>query len=669
MDLITSVSHIPSIGPSYTKKLEKLGIFNIHDFLYHVPHRYYDFSKTTLIANSQVGETVTIKAKVQDIVSTYTKKRKQMQLISVSDKSGSLNVVWFNQRYILSTLKKDVEVYLSGEIKWFGRQKAMMSPVYELVKSATGLHTGRLVPVYNETKGLTSKWFRARIASLLTLMEDMQEILPDDDLKHYDLLSLTDALRLIHFPDTLQNAKKARYRLAFNELLSIQLSSLYKKRTWEKTNQAHALAITQNTLNRYINSLPFELTSSQKKVIDEIIVDLKKPHPMNRLLEGDVGSGKTVVAALACYIAYANTYRAVVMAPTQILAKQHYQTLTQLLQPLGVSVGLITANMKKGGNDCDVVVGTHALLGKEDHFDKVAVVIIDEQHRFGVNQRKYLVKKTQNGFYAPDVLTMTATPIPRTIALTLYGDLDLSTLDELPAGRRKITTWIVPEDKRSSAYTWVDNEIETKNIQAFVVCPLIEESESSIMKEVKAVTVEYEKIVKSFPKRRIALLHGKLKAQVKEDVISMFRDKKYDILVTTPIIEVGIDVANATIMIIEAADRFGLAQLHQLRGRVGRSTKKSYCLLFAHAKSDKSDKRLTALTQNKTGFELAEIDLSIRGPGEIFGTKQSGFDELKIASWTDIEIIKKTKKLALYALENEDTYDALIKYMHNSQQY
>ena len=389
---------------------------------------------------------------------------------------------------------------------------------------------------------------------------------------------------------------------------------------------------------------------------------------MNRLLEGDVGSGKTVVAAIAAFTAFANGYQSVFMAPTQILAQQHFVTLNEIFKPFSVRVTLATSEgVKKGPGKTDIFVGTHALIHKRVSFDNVALVVIDEQHRFGVEQRAHLVDLTGKKKKAPHLLTMTATPIPRTVALTLYGDLDLSTLNELPKGRQKITTWIVPPQKRQGAYGWIDKEIEKESAQAFLICPLIEESEAETMKQVKAATVEYKNLKKLFVSRRVGLLHGKMKAKDKDIIMQHFKKSELDILVSTPVVEVGIDIPNATIMVIEAAERFGLSQLHQLRGRVGRGAKKSYCLLFAESHGQNVITRLNALTKGLSGFELAELDLKLRGPGEVFGTRQHGFLDLKIANWQDTELIKKAKELAQEAFAKPKKFSKLLTRIKSSK--
>ncbi|MFZ5932496.1 MAG: ATP-dependent DNA helicase RecG, partial [Patescibacteria group bacterium] len=463
-------------------------------------------------------------------------------------------------------------------------------------------------------------------------------------------------------------AEAGRKRLAFNELLMLQIKNVYRKLTWQKNKLVYRFKINAGVVASFVKSLPFTLTDSQESAIKEILEDIKRDIPMNRLLEGDVGSGKTVVAGTAIFASFVNGYQSVVMAPTQILAQQHYQTLGKLYEPFGIRVALITSETKKKDvGKADVFIGTHALIQRKIDFDKVGLVVIDEQHRFGVEQRAHLVRKVGKRSYAPHVLTMTATPIPRTVALTFYGDLDLSTLRELPKGRKKITTWVVPRAKRDGAYKWIKEKIKEEKIQTFIVCPLIEESQKETMAQVRAATKEYANLNKVFKDLTLGLLHGKMPAKDKNTVLDKFREGKVNILVSTPVVEVGIDVPNATIMLVEAAERFGLAQLHQLRGRVGRGERKSYCLLFSESKSQKVVSRLYAMTKDLSGFELAELDLTLRGPGEVFGTRQHGFPELKIATWDDIDLIRQAKKVAEEAFLIPERYSELHSFLAEKQ--
>ena len=650
LTLDSPVRYIPHVGPVMAGRLERLDIYTVEQLLYHVPFRYDDFTLVSPIARVQPGETVTVTGVVESIKMFYTKTGKKIQEARVSDQSGKLTVIWFNQTYLLKVIQAGDTLHLSGPISWFGAKIVMSSPQYEIVTNEEGdasLHTGRLVPVYPETEGVSSKWLRGRIAFLLThLVPTLPDYMPQEIIQKNQLMDLSTALQTVHFPKTLDEAKAARRRLAFDELFLLQLRSFEQKRLRETTEHAYTLTIPTNDVEKIIRSLPFRLTDDQKNAINDIVSDLSRSIPANRLLEGDVGSGKTVVAAIALYIAFANGYQSALMAPTQILAEQHFDTVKKLLSPFHVPVDLMTGNkktMKSGKKNPSVIIGTHALLSDSVLYKKLALVVVDEQHRFGVEQRAKLMETDKNG-NIPHLLTMTATPIPRTLAKTVFGSLDLSVLHEMPKGRQKIKTWVVPNEKRKNAYAWMKNEMEKTGSQAFIICPLIDQSEA--LSEVKAVKEEYKHIQNEFHGLPVGLLHGKLPAKEKTRVINDFRDKKYAILVTTPVVEVGIDIANAAIMLIEGADRFGLGQLHQLRGRVGRGVLQSYCLLFTEVADEKANGRLITLETTHDGPTLAEVDLQFRGPGEIFGTRQHGIPNLKIAAFSDVTTITDTHAAA-----------------------
>ncbi len=663
MDLDTSIDKLAFVGPSYQRKLSRLEIHTIGDLLHHIPRRYLDYRNTTPIFQANNGEVVTIKGEVVSFKNQYTKSAKKIQIAEVADNTGKITIVWFNQPYLTNVIHQGDEISVAGKVGWFGKTKALVSPEFEIKKgNKENVHTGRLLPLYPETSGITSKWIRARMLDAFNKTKNIKDFLPERVLTDYNLAELKTAFKMVHFPENIDETTAGRDRLAFNELLKLQMGSLYRKKAWESNNVYKKISLHSNKVQYLINSLPFKLTSSQEKSVNEILNDMQKNIPMNRLLEGDVGSGKTVVAAIAAYAVYLSGYKTVFMAPTQLLADQHFQTLKNTFKNLDINLKLQTSSkVLADEGEIDIYVGTHALLHQRDDFENVALVVIDEQHRFGVEQRDKLIKKTNSKSNAPHVLTMTATPIPRTVALTAYGDQDLSILDTLPKGRKKITTWIVPPSKRDGAYDWINQQITKDQVQVFVVCPLIEDSDSDLMQEVKSAKSEYNRLKKIFPDKKIGLLHGKLKPTQKDKVINDFKNKKTDILVTTSVIEVGIDIPNATIMLIETADRFGLAQLHQLRGRVGRGNKKSYCLLFSENKSKKSLTRLEALQKTMSGFELAELDLQIRGPGEIFGSRQSGFPELKIAQWNDVDLIKSARKLANDVFENSNKYKEIFE--------
>jgi len=677
MDLNASVSEIPFVGSYYLFKLKKVGVETIQDLLYHIPSRYENFSLQTNILSTQSGEKVTIKGQITSINLIFTKNGKRLVKAVISDGEGILDITWFNQTYLAKALPPGTWVSLSGKLEVTGSRRTMVSPVYEKI-SGVGfqvsdrdtIHTGRLVPVYPETSGLSSKWLRSRIANILPKVESqIEEYLPQNLLTGSLLVTLPEAIKMIHFPDNLKEAEIAKRRLAFDEFFKLQLKTLHRKQTWKTKKVAHILDVDQDKVLDFINSLPFSLTSSQVKAVKEILNDLGKPQAMNRLLEGDVGSGKTVVAAIACFIAHQNGFHSAIMAPTQILASQHYKTLQNILSPHGIKVGLIASGQNKKQKESqtgDVVVGTHALLHRAQVFKNVALVVIDEQHRFGVAQRALL---SQRGTKAPHVLTMTATPIPRTVALTMYGDLDLSLLDELPRGRVKIKTWVVPPQKRDGAYKWIRERVKNTDEQAFIVCPIIEVSEKETMKSVKAASQEYETLKnKIFPDLKLALLHGRIKSQEKDKIMEEFKSGKTDILVATPVVEVGIDIPNATIMMIEASERFGLAQLHQLRGRVGRGNKQSYCLLMTDSRIPRVLSRLKALERNFSGAKLAEIDLETRGPGEIYGTNQSGFPELKVGDYSDLNLIKAAREAAEKILPQINKYPKIKKLLETKSE-
>ncbi|MBI2025814.1 MAG: ATP-dependent DNA helicase RecG [Candidatus Levybacteria bacterium] len=655
MDLNTPLTQASKAYKMYAKRLAKLNIFTLEDFLYHIPFRYEDFSLISKIGIAQAGELITVKGKVEKVQNQYTRRWKSLQKAVVSDETGSIEVIWFNQPFLIKSIKVSDEISLSGKVEREGNKLVMKSPDYEVIFQNQTIHTGRLVPIYPETKGVSSKWLRRQVFKILEENPDIKEYLALGILRENNLMNLNDAINKIHFPKTHQEAQKARQRLSFDELFKLQLSSMFRRKSWEK-EKIIPWQVTkfEKQINDFIKSLPFELTGTQKNALSQLLQDLSSDTPMNRLLEGDVGSGKTIVATIVAYLASLNGYQTALMAPTEILVNQHFNVFSRFLKPLGVKVSLFTSTAKAKDSDFDIAIGTHALIYKKVKFKKLGFVIIDEQQRFGVEQRGILRKK---GNY-PHLLTMTATPIPRTVALTLYGDLDLSILDEMPKGRKTIKTWVVPPSKRTGAYSWIEEKVINKKDQVFIVCPFIEESET--MLTVKAATKEFERLAREvFPKLRLGLLHGKLKATQKEEVLKKFREGKIDILVSTPVVEVGIDIPNATIMMIEEAERFGLAQLHQLRGRVGRGEKESFCLLFTSSKNPLTLERLKSMETIFQGARLAEIDLKLRGPGQMYGTLQHGIPKLKVASFSDFDLIEKTKKEAEKIFPNISNYPNL----------
>ena len=637
MDLATKVSHLPMVGPTYARRLANLGITTLEDLLHHYPHRYEDYRHTTTH-----GQVISIQ-------NVYTRSRRLIQKATISTSSGPIEATWFNQPYLTQTLKPGTPIALAGKPLPAGRQ--VTSPEYEIVRGEP-IHTDRLVPVYPETRGLSSKWLRSRIFPLLNTA--IPDYLPSEIRHLHSLIDLDQAVKSIHFPQDQSQIDSAKKRLSFDEMFLLQLQTLKTRVDWNTAKLAHAFAVDQDKILEFIAKLPFTLTPAQNQAVKAILADLSENQPMNRLLQGDVGSGKTVVAAIAIYIAHLNGFQSIFMAPTEILAHQHFNTLNSLFKPLGIEIALVTSSSRKLKTDnCKLLVGTHALLHRHLNTPDLGLVIIDEQHRFGVSQRAALLNQPTT----PHLLTMTATPIPRTIALTLYADLDMSILDELPSGRLPVKTWAIPPAKRTAAYAWIADQITTHHTQGFIICPLIEQSDVDTLKDIKAATIEFERLQQIFFHQKLALLHGKTKSKAKQVIMADLTAGKIDILVATPVVEVGIDIPNATIMVIEGAERFGLAQLHQLRGRVGRGHRQSYCLMFTTEDNQLDNRRLKYLTTTHSGLKLAELDLKLRGPGHLYGTAQHGFLNLKLASLTDHQLITATKSAAQDLLQADPHLD------------
>lgn len=659
-DLQTSLHKISFIEKKYLPKLEKLGIQTVQDFLYFFPRRYEDFSKIVKISDLQEGDSASVKGRIIDIQNIQTwKKRMTITEALIGDESGSIRALWFNQPYVAQNLERSLLVRLSGKVSWDKKGLYFSNPAYEpALRPPT--NTARIVPVYSETQGITSKWLRWKISQLLKkYLLEIPEIIPNAILKRQNLLSIQEAIRELHFPSSSEKIKEAQRRIAFEEMFLIQLISTQARKDWEKS-QAREIPFNEKLIKDFVNSLPFKLTNAQKKATFQILKDIEKPHPMNRLLEGDVGSGKTVVAAIAALETMMAGYQTAIMTPTEVLAIQHFETFKKIFKNFSQKVGLLTSSqcrtiwkkntrknllgkIKRG--EIKILIGTHALIQKNVEFKNLALVIIDEQHRFGVEQRAWLQKAAGNlkdGLKnsVPHLLSMTATPIPRTLALAFYGNLDLSILDELPQGRKKIITKVILPSGREEVYKFIRAEIK-KGRQAFFIFPLIEESEKISS---RAATEEYKKLSEEiFPDLRIGLLHGQMKPKEKEEIMTKFKNKEFDILVSTSVVEVGVDIPNATIMVIEGSERFGLAQLHQFRGRVGRSEHQSYCFLFTESASTTANKRLKALLESENGFELAQKDLEIRGPGQFLGTRQSGRPDTAMQYLGDIKLIQQAR--------------------------
>jgi len=675
MQLSTPIKKLPHIGLAYQKRLKKLGIKNVRDLLFHFPHRYENFSKIIPISEVKLNETCCIKGKILEIENTRTWKRRMILTQAVvGDKSGAIKVVWFNQPYLINALKAGNSVCLAGKVSLEKGKRTglyLSNPAYEKINGEIDLiHTGRLVPVYPETEGLSSKWLRYILQPLLIEVKNkIKDPLPEKVRENHRLLFLKKAIWQIHFPDSLNLAREAKKRFSFEDLFYLSLSVL-KERVKLAKEKARACPLNLKLVKNFVESLPFQLTAAQKESAWQILKDLARPQPMNRLLEGDVGSGKTVVGVMAALNVIKAGYQVALMAPTEILAKQHFQNITTFLKKFNLKIGLLTGKedklnqkkisrknllekIKKG--EIDFLIGTHALIQERVKFKKLALIILDEQHRFGVEQR---AKLSQQKEFIPHLLSMTATPIPRTLSLTLYGDLDLSLIKELPKGRKKIITKVVSPNKRRAAYDFIRKQVKIGR-QIFVICPRIEPSEAKNKKtvtwaEVKAVKEEYEKLSKIiFPDLKVNYLHGKMKAEEKEKIMKKFKDKKIDILISTSVVEVGIDIPSATVMMIEGAERFGLAQLHQFRGRVGRSEHQSFCFLFTDSPAKKTHQRLKALISSENGFELSEKDLEIRGPGDFSGARQWGIPDLAMASLKDIFLVQSSKQAAKETLKED----------------
>lgn len=656
MNLATSLSSIKGVGEKTAEQFELAGLRTVRDLIYFLPRAYEDFTEVVTIANIHPGK-VTIEAKCESISTRPVRRGLRVTTATLADETGKIQAVWFNQPYRETQLKKGDTFYFSGEYEFSYNRYQLTNPSAEKVSDIDGqktVQTDRLLPVYRSVKGLKPTLVRKIMAELRPLLSVLPETLPADLVKSESLVSHGEALSGLHFPDNLQDVSKAKERFAFEELLQLLLASALNKQENQKLD-GWQIPFDQSSVKDFVSKLPFTLTNAQRIAAWEIIQDFEKPNPMNRLLQGDVGSGKTVVAGLSAYAVARAGYQTAIMAPTEILASQHAETLSKLLEPFGIGVGLLTGSVKGKARQeiykaiqegrVDVVVGTHALIQDAVVFHKLGFVVIDEQHRFGVAQRQELLKKSER---MPHLLAMTATPIPRSLALALYGEMDLSILNELPAGRKPIKTKIWSPNSRPQLYELIDQEL-TQGRQAYVICSLIDENPQN---ELKSVQAEYKRLnTGPFKHRRIGLLHGKLSAAEKDSVMQAFANHDLDILVSTTVVEVGVDVPNSTVMIIEDAERFGLAQLHQLRGRVGRSNHQSYCYLITST-SAKPSRRLKEIEKSNDGFYLAEVDLQLRGPGEIYGRAQHGELNLQIATLADTRLIARAQRAAKWFVDN-----------------
>ncbi len=655
MKLSSEITYIKGVGPETAKKLEKLGIFTVFNLLTYWPRRYDDYSVVLPISQLEPGN-VTIKGSVESIKTKRVRRGMHITEAVIRDESSAVRVIWFNQPYREKYFKPGKEYYFSGLYDFSFNKYLMQSPTVEEAKEFTQ-NTARIVPVYQQTKGLDSREIRKFLVEVTSLFDELPETLPQAVIEDNDLITFAEAARQLHWPESHEALKIAQKRVGFEEVFAYILAGQLNKKQIE-AEIALKIEFDQELAKQYTSALPFELTPAQKQSAWEILQDIDSERPMNRLLEGDVGSGKTVVAAFAAYIAAKQGIQTAFMAPTELLARQHAQTLADLLEPLNINVALLTSAVKGKAKDTikdqliggsvDIVIGTHALLQESVSFKRLGFVVIDEQHRFGVKQRQKLVDKAHK---IPHILSMTATPIPRSLALTVYGELDISIITTKPSNRLPIETVLWSPNSRAQLYQIIDDEIKLGR-QVFVVCPLIDDSENS---DTKSVKKEIERLKSGpFKHRRMATLHGKMKDEEKAEVMLQFSDGEVDVLVSTTVIEVGIDIPNASVMLIEGADQFGLAQLHQLRGRVGRGEHQGYCYLIPGT-SQKPSKRLRAMETTNDGFKLAEMDLDIRGPGAIYGARQHGQLDLKIANITDVELIKSAKASAVAFINSKDT--------------
>ena len=666
--LNASLTVLQGVGPKNATSLEKLGLHTLGDMLYNFPRRYDDYSQLKPIRSLTYGESVTVLGTVESVSNRQIRGGK-MQIVEVilGDGTGALRINWFNQPWMANRLSEGQPISVAGRVEQYLGRLVMNNPDWEPVETEN-LHTNRIAPVYALTANITQKWLRQLMSQVVNYWAPkVSDPLPETIKKAAGLYGLGEAIRQAHYPDSQETLKRARERLAFDEIFYLQMGVLRQKRDWQAAI-GRIFDVPEEWLKERIAALPYTLTGAQQRAIDDICVDVGSGRPMNRLLQGDVGSGKTIVAAMGIAMVTrsgTNTAgtgaQAAVMAPTSILAEQHYRSLGRVLTEDGAltseQVRLLVGDTpeaekkeiyeKLAAGEVKVVIGTHALLEEPVTFQDLQLVVIDEQHRFGVEQRATLRNKGTN----PHLLVMTATPIPRSLALTLYGDLDLSVMDEMPSGRQPVSTFVLTPHERERAYILVRSQIKSGR-QAFIVYPLIEESEKS---DAKAAVDDHERLsTQIFPDLKLGLLHGRMRPEEKDRVMTEFRDGKFHILVSTTVIEVGVDVPNATVMLIEGANRFGLAQLHQLRGRVGRGGGESFCLLVPDQADDAENERLQAMTQTNDGFRLADLDLQQRGPGEFLGTRQAGYATgLRMASLTDVALIEKARTHAAAIFEKD----------------
>jgi ATP-dependent DNA helicase RecG len=667
------ITVLNGIKGSLAEKFETLGVRTVRDLLLLFPRRHNDYSNLRQVGELTPGEDETVRVKIWSADEKRLGARKGTEA-TVGDESGMMKVVWFNMPFIARQLRTNSEIVLSGKVSLYKGRPTFENPEWELWNGQDELtHTGRLVPVYPSTAGLTGRNIRrfARVA-LDGYLDKLTDLLPEKLRKRLGLGDIRKAVSQAHYPDNFEELAKARRRLALDEMLPLQISVLLRRQLWQKPGTADAIALDEAMKSSFLGTLPFELTTAQQKTLDQLLQDLARDVPMSRLLQGDVGSGKTVVAAYGLLAAVASGRQAVMMAPTEVLADQHFRTICDLFgaesdghiaeatppyldRPIriGLLKGSMGAKQKAAvqeaisSGDVDIALGTHALIQDDVAIPNLGLAIVDEQHRFGVMQRAALRDKSERSVH---MLVMTATPIPRSLYLTLYGDLDVSVIDELPPGRKPINTRWWPPDERDGAYEFLRGQVDAGR-QAFVICPLVEESEAL---QAKSAIQEYERLKSDiYPDLELELVHGRMAGRDKDAAMERFRSGEAQILVSTSVIEVGIDIPNATVMMIEGADRFGVSQLHQFRGRVGRGADQSYCLLLSESPSLEAQERLRLLEETTDGFRLAQADLEIRGPGEFFGTMQSGLPDLRVASLLDTKLIELARTEAATILDDD----------------
>lgn len=665
MKLVTPLEQIKGVGPKTAQALAAAGLTTVSDALNFLPRAYDDYSTVVNIADLQPGK-VTVKARCESVSTRIVRRGLRITTAVLADKSGKVKAVWFNQPYRETQLKSDAEFIFSGQFGMQYNRYQINNPSVELAKEiakTAAENNSGIQPVYKSIKNLRPKTVQDLMKNIRPIMDFLPETLPENIIRRQKLVSRSEAVKFLHAPKTHEEISRGRERLAFEELFEMILAAQFNKQEQTRLT-GWKIPFNKSVVKNFVDQLPFPLTNAQRRAAWQILQDLESDHPMNRLLQGDVGSGKTVVAGLVAAEVAKAGFQTAIMAPTEILAQQHAKTLDELLSPFGVSVALLTGHVKGAARsqlldnlasgNIDVVVGTHALIQEKVAYHKLGFAVIDEQHRFGVKQRQALLEKSD---FMPHLLSMTATPIPRSLALTLYGELDISILDELPSGRQPIQTKIWSPASAPKLYESIENEL-AKGRQAYVICPLIDDNPDNDKKSVEA---EYNKLSKTiFSHRRVGLLHGKLPAEEKAEVMQKFADGELDMLVSTTVVEVGVNVPNATVMLIENADNFGLSQLHQLRGRVGRGKHQSFCHLMMSS-HDKPSQRLREIEKSQDGFYLAEVDLKLRGPGEIYGKMQHGDLNLKIASLADTALIARAQTEAeRFVKEGQD----LLQYNH-----